>query len=251
MVPDDTVAVVQLLVSVDTAADAAAAIAGGADIVDAKDPRAGALGAVSLETLRAIREIVAGRRPLTAAIDDARDEAAVERTAFAFAAEGARFVKIGFGGVRSEPRVVSLAAAAQRGAAAATGGRSAAVLVVYAYGASASARDALVDVAARVGARGVLLDTADKDGPPLPALVCQRTLAAWTKRAHDCGLLVALAGKLRADDLAFVRDAGADIAGVRGAACEGGRTGIVSVDRVRSLKAVISSLNAQVSTLKY
>ena len=43
-----------------------------------------------------------------------------------------------------------------------------------------------------------------------------------------------LAGKLAADDLPFVRDTGADVAGVRGAACEGGRTGRVSADKVPS-----------------
>ena len=63
-----------------------------------------------------------------------------------------------------------------------------------------------------------------------------RALAAWVADAHDAGLLVALAGKLTADDLTFVRDAGADIAGVRGAACDGGRTGRVTADKVRLLR---------------
>ena len=61
----------RLLVSVATAADARAAIEGGADIVDAKDPGAGALGAVTLDRLREIRDAVAGARPLTAALGEA------------------------------------------------------------------------------------------------------------------------------------------------------------------------------------
>ena len=52
----------RLLVSVTSAAEASAALAGGADVIDAKDPRRGALGAVSPQTLRAI----------LAAVDDAR-----------------------------------------------------------------------------------------------------------------------------------------------------------------------------------
>ena len=84
---------------------------------------------------------------------------------------------------------------------------------------------AIVDAAASAGATGVLLDTADKHGPALRALMTRDTLASWVAAAHDAGLLVALAGKLSADDLEFVRDAGADIAGVRGAACDGDRTG--------------------------
>jgi uncharacterized protein (UPF0264 family) len=83
----------------------------------------------------------------------------------------------------------------------------------------------------------VLIDTADKEGPGLRALIAPSVLAAWVAEAHDARLIVALAGRLTADDLPFVRDAGGDIAGVRGAACEHGRTGRVTADRVRLLRA--------------
>ena len=53
------------------AAEAAAALAGGADIIDAKNPLAGALGAVSETTLREIAAAVAGWRPVTAALGSA------------------------------------------------------------------------------------------------------------------------------------------------------------------------------------
>ena len=102
----------------------------------------------------------------------------------------------------------------------------------------------LVEVAARAGAEGVLLDTADKSGPGLRELVEPRALAAWVADAHDAGLLVAVAGKLTADDLTFVCDAGADIAGVRGAACHGGRTGRVTADKVRLLRELCARHSA-------
>jgi len=228
---------VQLLVSVRCAAEAVAAVDGGADVIDAKDPQIGALGAVSLEALRDIHTAVAGRRPVTAAIGEATDEAMVEPTARAFAAGGARVVKVGFGGITTAARIESLAAAAQRGAVAGAAS-SAVVLVAYADGDSRTsiAPAALVDIAARVGARGVLLDTADKHGLGLTRLLDRRALAAWVDRAHQHGLFVALAGRLAADDLPLVRAAGADIAGVRGAVCEGGRTGRVSRELVRTLR---------------
>src|SRR5260370_538729 len=62
---DDTVAAMQLLVSVANGAEASAALAGGADIVDAKNPGAGALGAVSHDALTDIHRAVAGARPAT------------------------------------------------------------------------------------------------------------------------------------------------------------------------------------------
>jgi uncharacterized protein (UPF0264 family) len=221
----------QLLVSVKSAEEASAALAGGADIVDAKDPAAGALGAVSLDDFRAIAAAVAGARPLSAALGDAIDEMTLRRSAHTFATAGASFVKVGFAGVAHADRVATLLAAAVRGASA-----SRVVAVAYADGAASLSRDRLIGAAARAGARGLLLDTFDKYAGGLRDLLAPRDLAAWVDAAHDAGLFVALAGKLTAIDLPFVRDAGADIAGVRGAACDGARSGRVSATRVRDLK---------------
>jgi len=102
-----------------------------------------------------------------------------------------------------------------------------------------------VEVAGRAGAEGLLLDTADKRGPGLRGLVASDVLAAWVAEAHDTGLIVALAGQLTAADLSFVCDTGADIAGVRGAACDGGRTGRVAADKVRLLRAQCVGVSEQ------
>jgi len=225
----------QLLVSAANSEDASAALAGGADIVDAKNPRAGALGAVSLDRLTEIHIAVGGVRPVTAAIGDASDEGAIERLSFEFAAVGTSLVKVGFNGIGSAARVASLLAAARRGVESGSRGRSGVVAVGYADDDASVAPAALAAIAARAGARGILIDTTNKRGPGLRALVDADTLAAWVARVHDHGLFVALAGKLTASDLPFVRDLGADVAGVRGAACEGGRAGGVSAERVREL----------------
>ena len=236
----------RLLVSVTSAAEAAAALAGGADVIDAKDPFAGALGAVSAEVLREIHAIVAGRRPLTAALGDAADEAAIECAARDVRRRGRGARE---GGLRRHRlcRVASRRLPRQRYAARQPGAAGAAVVAVAYADADRVASLApavLVEVAARAGAEGVLLDTADKLGPGLRELVEPRALAAWVSEAHETGLLVALAGKLTADDLTFVRDTGADIAGVRGAACDGGRTGRVTADRVRLLRALCARHSA-------
>lgn len=229
--------------SVADAADAAAALAGGADVIDAKDPLAGALGAVSPETLRAIHARVAGARPVTAALGDASDEATIEAAARAYAADGAALVKVGFSGIADGGRVAALTAAAVRGARAASHRSCGVVAVAYAdaHRVASLAPALLVDRAARAGATGVLLDTADKNGAGLRALIAPETLAAWVRQAHDAGLVVALAGKLTAADLPYVRDTGADIAGVRGAACDGGRTGRITAPRVQLLRALCAS----------
>ena len=221
-----------LLVSVRSAAEARAAVSGGADLIDAKDPQAGALGAVTLPAFAAIVCAVDRARPVTAAIGDAYDEAAVAQAAAAFRTAGASFVKAGFAGVRDRGRLGRLVSAAARAA-----GRQSVVAVAYAdYGAvDAPAIEDVIDAAGHAGLAGVLVDTADKNGPALTAMASSAALAGWAAAAHRQGLRFAVAGKLMAGDLALVRASGADICGVRGAACDRGRAGIVTADRVRVL----------------
>src|SRR2546429_378056 len=64
----------RLLVSVRGPVEARAALAGGADVIDAKDPARGALGAVSAERLAAIRRTVGAVRPVSPAPGGAREE---------------------------------------------------------------------------------------------------------------------------------------------------------------------------------
>ena len=59
-----------LLASVRTPSEAQVAVAGGADIIDLKEPAQGALGRLPDATIAAIRRAVAGRRPTSATIGD-------------------------------------------------------------------------------------------------------------------------------------------------------------------------------------
>jgi len=224
---------VKLLVSVANAGDAAAAIAGGADFIDAKNPQAGALGAVSIAVLREIHAGVAGRRPVTAALGDMTDTAPAAEAAGSFAAAGATLVKLGFAGAN----VGAIAGLIQAAVAAAGSLECGVVAVAYADlpFADRRARKEFIGRAARGGARGVLFDTADKKGPGLCGILSPDDLAALSVEAHAAGLFLALAGKLTVDDIPIVRAAGADIAGVRGAVCDGGRTGAVVAEKVRQL----------------
>lgn len=161
-------------------------------------------------------------QPTSVALGDLSDAETIEREAAAFRAAGASFVKIEHEGID----------AALRGAPGCV------VAVAYADAARVGRTlpHAVLDAAARAGVTGILLDTADKTGPALHELFTAAALTEWVGAAHAAGLRAAVAGRLRATDLGMVRDAGADIAGVRSAACEGGRTGRVSIERVRRLR---------------
>jgi uncharacterized protein (UPF0264 family) len=219
------------------AEEASAALDGGADIIDAKEPDAGALGAVPLDTLRAIVRTVGASRPVTAAAGDAADEESVAHLAHAFVDAGARFVKIGLAGVDNPERATALL-----GSAARTAGAERIVAVAYADYPSTGGPtpEQVLRAAIQVGVAGILLDTADKRGPSLPGVVPLPALVDWVTGAREEGLMVALAGKLTADDAAAVMTTGADIIGVRGAACDGGRSGRLSADRVRWLRALVT-----------
>ena len=222
----------KLLVSVSSADEAETALLAGADIVDAKDPRAGALGAVELDVLERIHAVVGDLRPLSAALGDVTDLAVVERLAANFVARGAQIVKVGFAGVSSQVRIRELIEATVRGSE-----RASVVAVAYADAGAVGSIDAhgLIDTAARAGARGALVDTADKTGPGLISLWTDNQLSSWVARVHECELFAAVAGKLRVGDITRVAELGADIAGVRGAACDGGRNGRVSRELVQRL----------------
>jgi uncharacterized protein (UPF0264 family) len=144
------------------------------------------------------------------------------------------FVKVGLAGISTVERAALLLRAARRG-----GCDVVAVAYADAPHAAALPPDAVLDAAARAGASGVLLDTADKAGPGLCALWSPHATAAWVRRGHARGLRVALAGKLTAADLATVRRSGADIAGVRGAACRRERTTAIHSAKVRMLVELV------------
>jgi (5-formylfuran-3-yl)methyl phosphate synthase len=221
----------RLLVSVADADEARAAIVGGADVIDAKDPMRGALGAVELPTMTAIAGVVAGARPVTAALGEPRDAAALAESVLAYANAGAVAVKIGFGGIADAIQIASLIEAASRHV----------VTVAVAYADDRAGIDAidLAAVTATAGGHGILVDTVDKAGLGLSALLGREALTALCERAHAAGLFVAIAGRLNVADFEWIAMTGADVVGVRGAACVGGRTGRISEDRVRTLASAL------------
>lgn len=223
----------QLLVSVADQREARAALTGGADLIDAKEPRRGSLGAVAPQRLRAICDAVGAERPVSAALGDAMNPGRIGRAAQVAVKAGVTYVKVGFRGIESAARVRQLAVAAGAGAGVRV------ILVGYAdWDRVGSAQpDVILDVAAAVHATGVLMDTAIKD-VGLFDLVPPGVVTAWVAAAHAAGLIAALAGSLTGPDLRTARETGADIVGVRGAACIGGRTGCVSAARVGALSAL-------------
>ena len=233
----------QLLVSVRSADEVGPALAGGADIIDAKEPDRGSLGAVDRDVLSRILQRVPDDRGVSVALGDvSRPEevgAAIhglelpQRTS-------PTYLKLGSAGVRSPDQVGLLIEHAVS-----VTSRMAAppriVAVAYADSERAGTMPpALIpSLAEAAGAAAVLLDTHGKDGRGLLEWLPSGALVDWVALARQAGLLAALAGSLRPGDLALVGRAHPDVVGVRGAVCSGGRQGRVSEDRVRRFRLAL------------
>lgn len=226
-----------LLVSVRSEEEVAAALAGGADIIDAKEPARGSLGAVEPAVLRAIAARTPASVPLSVALGDCTSaeevRAAVDATRMP-ARRAAVYLKLGFAGVQTVERITALVAAAV--AAAGERGRRI-VAVAYAdHGPAATpAPEHVLRAAIAAGAGGLLVDTWRKDGSGLLGHLALERLAALAGSTRGAGLFLAAAGSLDRADIPVVA-AVADVVGVRGAACRGGRSGAVDAGLVAELR---------------
>jgi (5-formylfuran-3-yl)methyl phosphate synthase len=233
----------RLLVSVTDAHEARVAVEGGVDIVDVKNPAEGSLGAPAPGVIERVREAVPPERPVSAAIGDLPNlPGTAALAALGAARSGAAYVKVGLWGTSTADAAVAVLTAVRD----ALDGGASVIAAAYADAERVSGAPlppgAVVAAARRAGAAGCLLDTALKDGRGLFEWLTPEALAALVAEGHAAGLEMALAGALRAEDLSVVRSTGADIAGVRSAAChDGRRTAPLDADRIRRLREVSGS----------
>lgn len=230
-----------LLVSLRSGDEVADALAGGADIIDAKEPGNGSLGAVAPTVLREIAAAVPPTVPLSVALGDLVTPDAVVEAVAAGCPPPRRaplYLKLGFAG-ESSPRRVRVLIAAALNAAERTVARPVIVPVAYAdwSGAGSLPPEEVLTLALSAGARAFLLDTYIKEGRGLFDRMDYQRVRSLAARGREAGSLVGIAGSL---DLGSIERAArlADVVGVRGAACVGGRSGRVDASLVRRLREV-------------
>ena len=233
----------KLMISVRDEKEAATAMAGGADIIDVKNPAEGSLGAQTPELITAITSMVPAAIPVSASIGDVPNlPGTVALAGFGAALCGVRFVKVGLLGARTPEQAISLLEALSRALRMANR-EVGLVACAYADAALVGSLDPLhLPEAAAPYVEGCLIDTAVKDGRTLFQCLPDSTVARFIQRCHDRGVFSALAGSLHQPDLARARALGADVVGVRTAACAGGRrSGPLSLEALRLLKASLTS----------
>lgn len=237
-----------VLVSVRSTVEAAEAVAGGAAIVDVKEPSRGPLGRADVEVAVSIGRIVGGRASLTLACGELADAAAISASTSTIAERlasddhpGPLAAKAGPAGMpldRWRRDYESLATRLGR-----TAGGIELVAVAYADWRAAEAPDPtrLIEAAVAVGAATILIDTFDKAAGGLLEPTELGPVRDWVAAAHAGGVRVALAGRLSLVGVSLAAGLGADIVGVRSAACGGSRLGQVDRGHVAEIVGTLAA----------
>lgn len=236
----------RLLVSVRDGIEARQAIAGGADVVDVKEPLAGPLGRAALaQTLEVAAACAGSMVPWTVACGELADGGAESAASHVASIVGSLpqgvdppwLVKVGLSNAAKldwEAGLAGLAARLPRGVAQA--------FVVYAdwRRAAAPPPGSVVGLARRLAGRMVLIDTFDKSAGSVFDLAGPDGLGALVDLARSRGLPVAVAGRIGVGDAAGVAAIAPDIVAVRSAVCGGDRLRQVEAGQVEAARRAFS-----------
>jgi uncharacterized protein (UPF0264 family) len=230
----------KLLVSVRSLAEAHEAVAGGADIVDVKDPAKGSLGMANPEVIASIAHHPAfAGRPVSAALGEWNDGPIVDRVR---SVSGVEFLKIGTsqraGGGASRREWAALA-----GSVRAMGSSLVAAAYADYQRAGAPHPFEVLDWSVEADAPILLVDTFVKDGRGFWDWISWGEYEELCRRSQSAGLQLAVAGSLDEAGVRRLLDNPPAIVAVRGAACrDSRRDGGVERERVAALRCLCRSI---------
>jgi uncharacterized protein (UPF0264 family) len=237
-----------LLVSVRGAAEALEALIGGADVIDVKEPKRGSLGAADASTVADVVRAVNGRAAVTAALGELT-EIVTGRSGLhpATLPRGIALIKIGLAGCRANPDwICAWRDAVAHALANGEGSASRPAAVVYAdfEAAHAPAPIEVLNAAIQAHCPALLVDTWDKSSGSLFDHWPATKLRSFIDEVRSRGIRVVIAGSLWGAAVGEAARLEPDLIAVRTAACDGGRDGNVSRERVRALKQCIAAVRA-------
>ena len=232
----------RMLVSVRDVPEALLAAHGGADFIDLKEPRDGALGGLAVATIAAIVHALREqgsrlprRLPISATIGDLpmTDRGAILARVDAVAACGVDYVKVGIERVAQAAAVLEALAASGHA-------------IVPVFIGDRGLDFASVEHACALRFPGLMVDTADKVAGSLFDLLSDAELRRFVAVVRASGALVGLAGALRHPQLAALQALGPDFAGFRSAVCAGDRSGALDPERLHALAVALHTSPALV-----
>ncbi len=229
-----------LLVSVRSEWEIDAAIAGGADIVDLKEPSDGALAPTSVQLWQSVAQR-AGKHPLIR-FSAALGESKQARLIASGLPQRFAFAKVGPSGCGSQESLRQLWSDIRQ----LLSPQIELVAVAYADHLASGCLPAeqVFALASECGFKRGLIDTYVKDGRSTIDLLGTAALQRLSQLAERHRLWWALAGSIRLDQAESLRRQNQiqpDCFAVRGDVCEAGRTGVLSVSRLAAWKAVLNA----------
>jgi uncharacterized protein (UPF0264 family) len=234
---------VKLLISPQNTKEAIEAIAGGADIIDVKNPKEGPLGANFPWVIKEIKQLIPDNIELSCTLGEAPNlPGSMTLAAYGAASLNVDYIKVGLNGIQTIQKAADLL---EKIIHAVKMCNSKARIVVAGYGdylrAGSIEPQHVIQAAFATKADIVMLDTAIKDGKNLFAFQTPQQLETFIKNAHKHSLSVALAGSLQIQDLPVIKKVGTDIVGLRGAACQNNNrnTGYITRERVKEITEII------------
>ncbi len=221
----------KILVSVRSVEEALIAAEGGADFIDLKEPGAGALGGLPIETIAAIVAALRGHGsalPISATIGDVplTQAGRIAQRVAAVGGCGVDYVKVGI--ERAPEAFAVLDALAACGHA-----------IVPVFIADRGLEASHVQHACALGFPGVMADTADKRAGSLFDVMPLGELRRFVTTVRAAGLMVGLAGALRLAHRAPLMALAPDFAGFRSAVCVGDRSAALNALKLHELVAVM------------
>jgi (5-formylfuran-3-yl)methyl phosphate synthase len=223
-----------MLASVMSVSEAKVALHAAVDIIDIKNPYEGALGALDLEVVKDIVELVNGKILTSATIGDIKpDDPKLSSYIIDMAETGVDYVKVGlFENKPSEYFVKTIIEAAEKGIK----------LVIVIFAENYQGKE-LINMLLNSGIAGIMLDTKEKKSKNLCAILCEDELREFIETARECELLTGLAGSLKFDNIQSLLDLNSDYLGFRGALCsESDRVKSISEEQVKKIRMAIPFL---------
>jgi uncharacterized protein (UPF0264 family) len=226
----------QLLISVCTLAEAEMALAQGADIIDLKNPHAGALGALPLSDIRTIvacinQQPMANRRLTSATLGDLpmRAEQLLPQLEQVIAT-GVGIVKIGFFASDNYHGCLQALLPFTR-----AGHQLIAVLF-----AETDYPDSLLAEIKQAGFLGVMLDTQIKNGLSLFDHYNNEQASEFAKQVAAQGLQLGLAGSLRSGHLSAAKNLHPHYIGFRGGVCVANqRISTLDAEKIKQIRKML------------
>lgn len=234
-----------LLVSVRSAAEAETALRGGAAVIDVKEPAHGPLGRASEGTIAEVVRVVAGQRPVSAALGEFVDTFAAplpsSTNSLSYLKWGLHRYERWENDVWQDELAIVMHHLADR--------QTKARVVAAAYAdwrrARAPTPESVCAFATAHPVGAFLIDTWKKDGSTLLDWLPLAVLERLRERCRAAGVPIALAGSLGPAEIQTLLPLRPDWFAVRGAVCRGRqRQATIEEDKVRRLAAMLSGNGA-------